>query len=369
VNHFLRRLLFLPPQASSFAREIDTLHYFVIITTMAGATLVTVVGAYLVFRYRVRDRTLPPKRSMPAPRPSHWMEGGLIVGLFGLFIAWWAIGFAQYVRVRVAPEGTLDIYVTAKQWMWTFGYPDGQHAISTVYVPAGRPVKLIMTSRDVIHSFYVPDFRVKQDVVPGRYTTVWFSVNEPGTHQILCAEMCGTGHSLMRGEVVALAPADYARWLAAGPPEALAGPVDDQPATVDRFTPREPLSLVRAGMRAAAERGCLRCHTLDGTPHIGPTWAGLYGSLIPLVGGATVIGDEAYLTESMMDPLAKVHLGFPPVMPTYQGLLASPDASAIVELIKSLRELRTATSPPGTAPPPPAGPLPVAPVPTPPVQP
>src|SRR5215831_8815761 len=156
---------------------------------MAGAALVTLVGAYLVVRYRVRDRTVPPTRSMPAPRTSHWMEAGLIVGLFGLFIAWWAIGFAQYVRVRVAPEGTLDIYVTAKQWMWKFGYPDGQHAISTVYVPAGRPIKLIMTSRDVIRSFYVPDCRVKQDVVPGRYTTVWFSVNEPGTHQILCAEM------------------------------------------------------------------------------------------------------------------------------------------------------------------------------------
>jgi cytochrome c oxidase subunit 2 len=203
---------------------------------------------------------------------------------------------------------------------------------------------------------------VKQDVVPGRYTTAWFSVNEPGIHQILCAEMCGVGHSLMRGEVVALAPADYARWLAAGPSNQLAGPVDEQPSSVDRFAPREPLSLARAGVRAAAERGCLRCHTLDGTPHVGPTWAGLYGSLIPLASGGTVVADEAYLTESMMDPLAKVHLGFPPVMPTYQGLLASPDVAAIVELIKSVRELRTATPAPGNAPPPPAGPLPLAPV-------
>jgi cytochrome c oxidase subunit 2 len=364
VNQLLRRMLFLPPQASSVARDIDSLHYFVIITTMVGATLVTGIGAYFVIRYRARG--MLTTREAPAPRPSVWMEAGMISGLLGLFLLWWAIGFAQYVRVRVAPAGTLDIYVSAKQWMWKFAYPDGHHTISTLYVPAGRPVKLIMTSRDVIHSFFVPDFRVKQDVIPGRYTTAWFSVNAAGTHQILCAELCGTGHSTMRGEVVALDAADYARWLEAGTTEqsTIAGPVDEQPATVDRFQPREALSLRRAGLRAAAERGCLRCHTLDGTPHIGPTWAGLYRRNVPLADGTAVIADEAYLTESMMDPMLRIHRGFPPVMPAYQGLLASPDAAAIIELIKSLRDTPAlpAAAPELGGMPPPAGPLPLAPV-------
>jgi cytochrome c oxidase subunit II len=363
VNQLLRRILFLPPQASSVARDIDSLHYFVIITTMLGATLVTGVGAYFVIRYRARGDETP--RRPPPPRSSVWMEGGMIVGLLGLFLLWWAIGFAQYVRVRVAPPGTLDIYVTAKQWMWKFAYPDGHHTISTLYVPAGRPVKVIMTSRDVIHSFYVPDFRVKQDVIPGRYTTAWFSVNAAGTHQILCAELCGVGHSMMRAEVVALDPADYARWLEGGTSQEIAGPVDESPATVDRFQPREALSLRRAGLHAAAERGCLRCHTLDGTPHIGPTWAGLYRSTVPLADGSTVVADEAYLTESMMDPVVRLHRGFQPVMPTYQGLLASPDTAAIIELIKSLRDTRPlpAAAPERGGAPPPSGPLPAVPVP------
>ena len=362
MNELLRRILFLPPQASSVAREIDTLHYFVIITTMLGATLVTGVGAYFVVRYRARG--LATVRREPAPRQSRWMEVGAIVGLFGLFFLWWMIGFAQYVRVRVAPADALDIYVTAKQWMWKFAYPDGHHTIAAVYVPVGRPVRLIMASRDVIHSFYVPDFRVKQDVVPGRYTTAWFSVNAAGSYQILCAELCGVGHSTMRGEVIALDPADYARWLKAGSSEELAGPVDERPASVDLFEPSEALSLQRAGMRAAAERGCLRCHTLDGTPHIGPTWLGLYRSTVPTADGRAVIADEAYLTESMMDPLARLHRGFPPVMPTYQGSLASPEVASIVELIKALRDARDVpVLLPAQGPtPPPAGPLPLAPV-------
>jgi cytochrome c oxidase subunit 2 len=362
VNELLRRILFLPPQASSVAREIDSLHYFVIITTMLGATLVTGVGAYFVVRYRAGR--LETARRQAAPRLPLWMEAGATVGLFGLFFLWWMIGFAQYVRVRVAPSNALDIYVTAKQWMWKFAYPDGHHTIAAVYVPVGRPVRVIMTSRDVIHSFYVPDFRVKQDVVPGRYTTAWFSVNAAGTYQILCAELCGVGHSTMRGEVIALDPGDYARWLEAGPSQALAGPVDERPASVDRFEPREPLSLQRVGMQAAAERGCLRCHTLDGTPHIGPTWLALYRSTVPLADGGTAIADEAYLTESMMDPVVRLHRGFPPVMPTYQGSLASPEVASIIELIKSLRDPRDAPVllPAQGSTPPPAGPLPLTPV-------
>jgi cytochrome c oxidase subunit II len=334
MNDLLRRLLFLPPQASTVAPSIDHLHYFVILTTMAGATAITIIGGLLLIRYR-RGRVPAP---LPAPTIPLWVELGIIGGLLTLFLSWWAIGFMQYLRLRVPPEDTLDVYVTAKQWMWRFTYPDGSGSIATLYVPAGRPVKVILTSRDVIHSFFVPDFRVKQDAVPGRFTTAWFTVREPGVHQILCAEFCGTSHSTMRGEVVALAPEDYTRWLAArSPTENRPGGTYREPASVDEFAHGELTSLVREGERAAARHGCLRCHTLDGSPHIGPSWAGLYRSEVRLSGDRTVLADESYLTESMMDPLAKVVAGFTPVMPTYRGLLQPAEVAAIVELVKSLQ--------------------------------
>jgi cytochrome c oxidase subunit 2 len=234
----------------------------------------------------------------------------------------------------------MKVYVTAKQWMWKFAYPEGNRSIAVLYVPVNRPVELVMTSRDVIHSFYVPDFRVKQDVVPGRYTTVWFEVPEPGRYPIFCTEYCGTGHSMMRGEVVALAPADFDRWLASqSERQRIAGQSYVPPAVPGEGAPPEMLSLVVLGRNAAAEHGCLRCHTLDGSRHIGPTWAGLYGSVIPLRDGSVAVADDAFITASMMDPQARIHAGFPPVMPSFQGQIDPADTAAIVELIRSLRDL------------------------------
>ena len=340
VNELLRRILFLPPQASTVASEIDHLHYFVILTTMFGAAAITVVGLVFLVRYRARGDAF--RREVPAPGVPRWAEVGVIGGLLSLFCLWWVIGFWQYVKVQVPPPDAMTVYVTAKQWMWKFAYPDGEHTIATLYVPTGRPVELLLTSRDVIHSFYVPDFRIKQDAVPGRYTTIWFEVPDPGTHQIFCAEYCGTNHSEMRGQVVALSPEDYARWVGASH---RAAPM---------VLPAQPADLISTGRAAAAELGCLRCHTLDGSPFIGPTWAGLYRSVVPFEGGGSEVADEAYLTESMMDPMAKIHLGFKPVMPSYHGTLTPGQAAAIVELIKSVRDLPERGAhrapPPGGAP-------------------
>ncbi len=364
VNELFRRMLFLPPQSSTMASDLDHLHYFVISTTMAGATMVGLLALYWVFKYRARGEVTA--RSEPAPTSPPWFEWLLGAGLLGLFCLWWLIGYMQYVRLRVPPANSLDVYVTAKQWMWKFAYPDGQSSVASLYVPTGRPIRVLLTSRDVIHSFFVPDFRIKQDALPGRYTVAWFEVSQPGTHQVLCAEFCGSGHSIMRGQVVALDPADYARWLAAGsgeqvvgglgeqpePPLAqvggpsLPGPATVEPASEEEFPRAQMVNLVRVGTQAAAQQGCLRCHTLDGTPHIGPTWAGMYLSRVPLATGETVVADEAYLTESMMDPTAKIHAGYAPVMPSYHGLLAAPETAAIVELIKSLRDVPGRTEPP-----------------------
>ena len=339
MNELLRRILFLPPQSSTVASSIDHLHYFVILSTMGGATAITLIGGWFLIKYRRRPHEGEPPRQADAPRVPGWLEALVVSGLLGLFCLWWVIGFLQFIRVRVAPKDTLDIYVSAKQWMWEFSYSDGNHTLGVVYVPSGRAVKLIMSSRDVIHSFYVADFRLKEDVVPGRYTTLWFQADQPGTHQILCAEFCGTGHSRMRGQVVVLDPTDYSRWLG--------GAI-------------KPEELSRAGVEAAAGHGCLRCHTLDGTPHIGPTWAGLFRSTVPLKGGGSVVADEEYLTESMMEPQVKIRAGFPPVMPSYHGLLGAADTAAIVELIKSLRDVSPRPQPPPE--PPPQGPLRVTPL-------
>ncbi|WP_437948576.1 cytochrome c oxidase subunit II [Sorangium sp. So ce296] len=338
INELLRKLLFLPGQWSTIAFDIDKLHYFVISVTMAGATLVALFAAYLMFRYRRRQRDVEGPFPGATARPPLLLEVGMVLGLIVLFLVWWVIGMRQYAALRVAPADPVVVYVTGKQWMWKFAYPEGPSSVATLYVPARRPVKLVMTSRDVIHSFFVPDFRIKYDVVPGRYTTLWFEATAPGAYQILCTEYCGTNHSTMRGEVIALEPSDFARWLSdRGRGAGIAGQEYTPPSTPGEGIPREPLSLVRLGENIAAEEGCLRCHTPDGTPHIGPTWAGLYMSVVPLESGGAAVADDAYITESMMDPLARIHRGYQRVMPSFLGRLQPAQVAAIVEYIRSLR--------------------------------
>ncbi|HEU4728598.1 MAG TPA: cytochrome c oxidase subunit II [Kofleriaceae bacterium] len=336
MNELLRRLLNLPPQASSVAREIDALHYTVILATMAGVTLAAVIAFVFVVRYRRRAAVIPLTPRITAPA---WLEALVIGGLLGLFCLWWVIGFAQYRELQSAPADAIPIYVTAKQWMWQFAYPEGPTSNDVLTVPVARPVKLIMTSRDVIHSFYVPEFRIKQDVVPGRAITTWFTVLEPGTYDVLCTQYCGTRHSLMRAQVVALPDPDYARWLdASRAPLALPGAKGDG------------RGLAARGREVAALHGCLRCHSVDGSPFIGPTWANAFGRLRKTTDGRELVVDEAYLTESMMDPRAAVASGFQPVMPSYQGALTPAETAAILEYIRSLRDVAPVVSEP-----PPAG--------------
>ena len=310
MNELFRRALMLPPQASSVSHRIDVLHYTVIGSAFVVAFLAFTMIGYFLIRFRERPGEQPSARRVP-----RWLEIGLIAFTLTAFLAWWVVGFSQYRDLRDPPADALRIHVVGKQWMWQFVYPNGTAAESELRVPVGQPVEVLLTSRDVIHSFYVPAFRLKQDAVPGRITQLWFTADAPGSYDILCAEYCGAGHSKMRGRVIAMPPADYARW-------------------VDGLTPS---NLAETGEKLAAEYGCLRCHTVDGTPHLGPTWKGLYGRRVHLTTGQTVIADEAYLTESMMDPMTKLVAGYQPVMPSYLGRLSGPDAAAIVEYIRALR--------------------------------
>ena len=331
VNQIMRRILMLPPQASSVAKQIDWLHYAVISATMFGAAAIALVAIVFCVRYRHPAGPFGARRRQ-APTPTLRAELLVIGALFGLFVAWWAVGFWQYVKIASPPANTYDVYVSGKQWMWKFAYPDGSHTVDTLYVPAGKPVRLILTSRDVIHSFFVPDFRVKHDAVPGRYTSVWFSADAPGTHRIFCAEYCGTWHSRMMGQVAVLSDRDFERWLREGERER-SYPLDPDLAEVSE----SEASLVQQGERVATKYGCLRCHSVDGSPHIGPTWVGLYQSQVPLQDAQSVVADVAYLTESMMDPRAKLHRGFANVMPSYIGYLRPAEVGALVSYIQSLQ--------------------------------
>jgi cytochrome c oxidase subunit 2 len=338
MNEFLRRLLFLPDQASTFARDLDQLHYFVIITTFVMSTVVGLTALFFFVRYRRRSET----QTTPHIEVPPWLEALFIGVPLSLFIFWFFLGYREFVRQNTPPADSMDVYVMGKKWMWKFAFPDGPNSINVLRVPAGRNVRLLMTSRDVIHSFYVPEFRVKKDVLPGRYSQIWFNATTPGRYQILCAEFCGAGHSIMRGEVIVLKPQEFEDWLAYQH-RGLVATQDEQPTALD-FSP--PLgTMVDQGRRIAAEQGCVKCHSTDGTRHIGPTWLDLYHRREKLTDGTTVVADEAYLTNSMMDPAAQIVEGFQPVMPSFQGKLAGPEVAALLEYIKSLQSDAIRTGP------------------------
>jgi len=311
MNDLLLELLDLPPQASTYARSVDTLHFFVISATMMGAVFVFLLALFYLVRYR-RTTPLQTTARVITSTPTEVL---IIGAILSLFLAFWAIGATQYNRMFTPPADAIPVYVTAKQWMWKFSYPGGQSSMDTLNVPVNRPIKLVMTSRDVIHSFYVPAFRMKHDVVPGRYYVAWFEATTPGVYDIDCAELCGVGHSRMLGKVNVLTGEQYGRWLEGAPQG----------------------DLVSAGRDVALRRACTSCHSLDGQPYVGPSWAGLYGSEVKMSDGRVLRADEEYLTRSMMDPQADLVAGYRPVMPSYRGILAEPEVAALVEFIQSLR--------------------------------
>jgi len=222
-----------------------------------------------------------------------------------------------YLARARPPDETLNIYVVGKQWMWKFQHLDGQREINELHVPVGRAVKLITTSEDVIHDFFVPAFRMKADVIPGRYVSIWFQPTKPGRYHLFCAEYCGTRHSGMIGEVVVMEPSEYQAWLSGGAPEG---------------------SLASTGAKLFADLACNTCHRPDAQGR-GPVLEGLFGQTVRLQSGETVTVDEAYVRESILTPSAKITAGFQPIMPTFQGLVTEEQLLALIEYVKSLHGL------------------------------
>ena len=251
-----------------------------------------------------------------------WSVGPLIlcVGIF-----FW--GLNGWMKYAVAPGEAMEISVTAKQWLWQFEYPDGSRTINDIHVPVNKPVKFTMTSEDVLHDFFVPDMRVKHDIIPGRYTQIWFTPTVLGPHNFTCAEYCGKDHSGMKGNLTVDNDADFAKFLETGGTE-----------WEDYFSGKDPKKTPADWGKITYERvGCNSCHTVDGTKSKGPSWKGIYGSMVELNNGTSVLADEAYIRESMMNPQAKVVKGFDPIMPTFQGLLKPNQANGLVAYIESLK--------------------------------
>lgn len=330
MNEWIRRVLFLPPEASAASVGVDRLHFFVIFTTLVVSTLAGMLAVYFMARYR-RRKADQPTPHLEAPR---WLEALFVIVPLSFFLLWFRIGFGQFVEMTSPPPDAMDVYVTGKQWMWQFAYPDGPNGLEVLRVPEGRPVRLLLTSRDVIHGFFVPAFRLKQDALPGRYTQAWFVATAPGTYPVYCSQYCGTSHSSMRASIEVMDGAAFDRWREeerrgrALQRDTALGDPDDRPRDA---------SMVAEGRRLAASEGCLKCHSVDGSAHIGPTWLDLYRRTERLEDGTTLVADEAYLTESMMDPRAKQVAGFKLTMPSYAGKLGAPETAALVEYIKSLR--------------------------------
>ncbi len=298
------------PAASTTATEVDYL--LIALTVMSVAVLALVAGLMVVFlfKYNARstvDRGLIAKKTWRVE--STWTALTLLV-FFGLFV--W--GADLYLRIGQPPRDALTIYVVAKQWMWKSEHVGGQREINSVHLPTGRPVELVMTSEDVIHDFSVPAFRVKHDVLPGRYETLWFQVDKPGSYDLFCTRFCGTAHSQMTGTVVALPGPEYQQWL-------------EQNGTSN--------SLVADGRTLFTRYGCSGCHGGHGTVRA-PSLNGVYGSPVPLADGSTIIADDRYLRDSILMPTKRVVASYAPVMPSFAGQISEEDLISLIAYIKSL---------------------------------
>jgi cytochrome c oxidase subunit 2 len=300
-----------PEAASTVAGRVDSLYFFLLGLTAFFSLLIAGLIVYYAVKYR---------------RRSVHDVGTQVAGGFALEIAWTVIplmitmvifvwGASIYFSMTHPPADTLNIYVVGKQWMWKFQHLDGQREINELHVPIGRDVKLIATSEDVIHSVFAPAFRVKADVIPGRYTAIWFRATTPGRYHLFCAEYCGTKHSGMVGEVIVMEPAEYQTWLSGG---------------------SQGGSLADAGQKLFNELACNTCHRPDAQGR-GPVLDGLLGKTVALQSGETVVADEAYLRESILNPAAKITAGYQPIMPTFQGLVTEEQLLQLIEYIKSLQ--------------------------------
>ncbi|MDH4155807.1 MAG: cytochrome c oxidase subunit II [candidate division Zixibacteria bacterium] len=308
--------LFLPPGSSTISSEFDALFYFLVYASIVFLGIV--VFSIVLFSLRYRKRGV---EETPTPGISHSTKleitWSIVPTILVMIVFVW--GFRIYMKMNVVPRDAMEIKVTGQKWFWTFDYPEGANTLNELVVPAGKPVKLLMSSRDVIHSFFVPDFRIKMDVLPNRYTVTWFEAPEIGEHNLFCTEFCGKGHSEMIGRVRVVSEREYAEWL------------ETSGAGGEELPPDQ------YGAALFVAKACNTCHSVEGKRLVGPALNGVFGKPVMLTGGGEATVDENYVRESILEPQASIVAGYEPVMPTYQGILKDRQIDALIAYIKSLK--------------------------------
>lgn len=303
---------FMPTQATDIAQQVDSLYSFLLWTS--GIACAMIIGGMAYFAIKYKRKTNNDKTAYISHNTLAeflWSFIPLVI-----FLAVFGWGWHIFHQMRNFPENALEIHVNGKQWAWDFTYKSGKKSGNEFYVPVNTPVKLIMTSEDVIHSFYIPSMRIKTDVVPGRYTAQWFNAEKLGDYHVFCTEYCGAAHSAMAATLHVVSQEDYEKWLQEN---------------------EEGLTLAQKGKKYYNDKGCAACHSIDGSVRVGPTWKGLFGKDEVWEEGHG-IADENYLRESILNPNAKIVKGYPKgVMPPYQGQLSENDVTALIEYIKELK--------------------------------
>jgi len=310
----------LPADASVTTRNIDWVWDFMLWMSVLTALAIFVAMFHFATKYRAKSRAANENAEKSAEHNTALEITWSVLPLF-VVIALFVWGFKGFVDLRTPPKDAMELHANAQKWKWTFDYQCARGGLTddTLHVPVDRPVRMLISSVDVLHALYIPNFRTKMDAVPGRYTDLWFQATKPGEYPIFCAEYCGTSHSDMLSHVVVHPPGEYETWLRGACEKA------------------DSLVGIPRGEKLYKQQGCETCHSIDGTPKIGPTWKGLFGKTEAIAGGPSVQVDENYLRESFVDPTAKVVQGYAPSMPTYKGKLSDKDIDGLVEYIKSLK--------------------------------
>jgi cytochrome c oxidase subunit 2 len=304
--------LFSLPEATNYSVGVD--HIFYGLLWLSGLITALVFGLLIIFSIRYRRGSAARRGPLPEIVNREFEIGWTAATLFlFVFLFWWAS--SADLSSLAAPANALEIHVMAKQWMWKTQHANGAREIDALHIPAGRPVRLVMSSQDVIHSFFVPAFRLKQDVVPGRNTELWFQATKTGVFPLLCAEYCGTDHSAMLGRITVMRPEDYSAWLSHQP---------------------EGDDLAHLGAQLFVARGCAGCHANSSKVHA-PRLEGVYGTTVPLADGRKVTADDSYIRDSMLLPKRDIVAGFEPIMPSFAGLLDDGEVQALTAYIRSLR--------------------------------
>jgi cytochrome c oxidase subunit 2 len=309
--------LFLAERVGRLAEEVDGVFLFIFLVGLFF--FIITQGALIYFAIRYRRRKGEEEAATPYITGNRTLEIVWVVVPSLLLLAIFIYGYLVFRDIRTPPPGAAEINVTARQWLFVFKYPDGRQTVNEVRTPVGKPVRFLMTSADVIHGFYLPEFRVKQDILPGRYTDLWVQPVKTGRYDIYCTQYCGTGHSTMRAVMIVMNEQEYREWSAGK----------------EEKGENEPLW--EKGKELAEKSGCMACHSADGSGKIGPTWKGLFGSTVTFTDGTSGRADEQYVRDYIFTPNVKIIKGYQPVMPSYKGMLKDDEITAVIAYIKTLK--------------------------------